>query len=282
MFADLFTPYGESPAGTGDPAMTPDGSRPAAADEPSAAAPPRRSLRDEAARIREERAARDALGGFDDEDDDAIDAPDGYDESEEQELYADSDDVEAERYQASLDVLLEGMNDNQRQAVLHDQGPALVIAGAGSGKTRVLTHRIAYLVRAGRARHDEILAITFTNKAAQEMRDRVEGMLGNRIKGMWVTTFHSACVRILRSEADRLGYTKAFTIYDQADARRMVKRCLDEAGVDPKRFTPSAVLHQISDAKNKLRDSEDYAKLVGSYFERTISDVYRLYESELI
>jgi DNA helicase-2/ATP-dependent DNA helicase PcrA len=275
VFADLFTPQGESPAGieaSGDVAAS-DLRAPRA----------RRSLADEAARIREERAAREALGGgFEDDDDDAIDAPSGYDESESQELFDDGDDIDAQRLQASLDVLLEGMNENQTKAVLHDQGPALVIAGAGSGKTRVLTHRIAYLVRSGRARHDEILAITFTNKAAQEMRDRVEGMLGNRIKGMWVTTFHSACVRILRSEADRLGYTKAFTIYDQSDARRMVKRCLDELGVDPKRFTPASVLHQISDAKNKLRDSEDQAKLVGSYFERTVADVYRLYEQELI
>lgn len=215
----------------------------------------------------------------DDADDDAIEAPDGYDESGEQELW---EDTESAGEDAHLAQLVEGMNEPQRQAVLHDTGPALVLAGAGSGKTRVLTHRIAYLVRSGRARHDELLAITFTNKAAQEMRDRVEGLLGARIKGMWVTTFHSACVRILRSEADKLGYTRTFTIYDQADARRMVKRCLDELGVDPKRFTPAAVLNQISDAKNKLRDSEDYGRMVGSYFERTVADVYRLYEQELI
>ncbi len=178
--------------------------------------------------------------------------------------------------------LVEGMNPAQREAVLHDEGPALVLAGAGSGKTRVLTHRIAYLVHSGRARHDEILAITFTNKAAAEMRERVEGLLGARIKGMWVTTFHSACVRILRREAERLGYTGQFTIYDQSDARRMVKRCLDDQGVDPKRFTPAAVLHQISDAKNKLRSAEDVARLQGSYFERTVADVYLQYERELM
>ncbi|MDO9356531.1 MAG: UvrD-helicase domain-containing protein [Solirubrobacteraceae bacterium] len=272
MFADLFTPQGESPAGAEGSEVAPKPVR------------PRRSLAEEAARIREERAAAEVEADYADEHDDAIEAPASYDESLSLELFEDDDaeDLEAQRVQASLDVLLEGMNENQRKAVLHDLGPVLVIAGAGSGKTRVLTHRIAYLVRAGRARHDEILAITFTNKAAQEMRDRVEGMLGARIKGMWVTTFHSACVRILRSEADKLGYTKAFTIYDQSDARRMVKRCLDELGVDPKRFTPASVLNQISDAKNKLRDSEDQARLVGSYFERTVSDVYRLYESELI
>ncbi len=210
-------------------------------------------------------------------DDDAIDAPAGYDESLAQDFLPGVDEQSPQ-----LEALVEGLNPPQRQAVLHDRGPALVLAGAGSGKTRVLTHRIAYLVQSGRARHDEILAITFTNKAAQEMRDRVEGMLGNRIKGMWVMTFHSACVRILRREAERLGYTSTFTIYDQADAKRMVKRCLDELGVDPKRFTPASVLNQISDAKNKLRDAEDQAKLVGNYFERTAADVYRLYEQRLI
>ena len=286
VFADLFTPYGESPAASADDEVK---------VERVPKAPKRGgSLKEEAARIRAERealeaeeqaraaAAADGPSIYDDEDD-AIDAPAGYDESLSAEFFEDEEDpYAAEALEARLAGLIEGMNDNQREAVLHDTGPALVLAGAGSGKTRVLTHRIAYLVESGKARHDEILAITFTNKAAQEMRDRVEGMLGARIKGMWVTTFHSACVRILRAEADRLGYTKSFTIYDQSDARRMVKRCLDELGVDPKRFTPSSILNQISDAKNKLRDSEDYAKMVGSYFERTVSDVYRLYESELI
>ena len=108
------------------------------------------------------------------------------------------------------------------------------------------------------ARANEILAITFTNKAAQEMRERVELLLGRRTRAMWVMTFHAACARMLRAEAHRLGYTRQFTIYDQADARRLVKRSLDELGVDTKRFTPGAVHHQISDAKNKLRDAEDY------------------------
>ena len=118
-------------------------------------------------------------------------------------------------------------------------GRCSILAGAGSGKTRVLTHRIAYLVRTGRARAGEILAITFTNKAAQEMRERVELLLGRRTRAMWVMTFHAACARMLRAEAPRLGYTRQFTIYDQADARRLVKRCLDELGVDTKRFTPA-------------------------------------------
>ncbi|MDX6703872.1 MAG: ATP-dependent helicase UvrD/PcrA, partial [Baekduia sp.] len=144
--------------------------------------------------------------------------------------------------------LLEGLNAPQREAVVHGDGPLLILAGAGSGKTRVLTHRMAYLVHTGRARAGEILAITFTNKAAAEMRDRVGMLLGHSTRALWVMTFHAACARILRSEAPRLGYTRTFTIYDQSDSRRLVKRCLDQIDADPKRFTPNAVQHQISDA----------------------------------
>jgi len=180
-----------------------------------------------------------------------------------------------------LDAFLAGLNPEQRRAVEHPGGPLLVLAGAGSGKTRVLTHRIAYLVRTQRARPGEILAITFTNKAAQEMRERVELLLGHSTRAMWVLTFHSACVRMLRAEAPRLGYTRSFTIYDQSDTRRMVKKCIDDLDVDPKRFTPAAVHHQISDAKNKLRDADAYAQLVGGYFEQTVADVYRHYETEM-
>ncbi len=177
--------------------------------------------------------------------------------------------------------LLEGLNDPQREAVTHPEGPLLVLAGAGSGKTRVLTHRLAWLIQTGRARPGEILAITFTNKAAQEMRERVELLLGHSTRAMWVMTFHSACARILRAEAPRLGYTRQYTIYDQSDSRRLVKQCLDELGVDPKRFTPAAVQHQISAAKNQLRDAAGYRELVGSYFEQTVADAYELYESSL-
>jgi DNA helicase II / ATP-dependent DNA helicase PcrA len=182
---------------------------------------------------------------------------------------------------AELDRLLSGLNEPQRAAVLHGDGPLLILAGAGSGKTRVLTHRIAYLLATGQARPSEILAITFTNKAAQEMRERVELLVGARTRAMWLMTFHAACARMLRADAHRLGYTRQFTIYDQADARRLVKRCIDELDVDPKRFTPGAIHHEISDAKNKLRDAESYAEIVGSYFEQTVVDVYKLYESEL-
>src|SRR4029079_6362440 len=168
-----------------------------------------------------------------------------------------------------LEALLEGLNEPQREAVEHPAGPLLVLAGAGSGKTRVLTHRVAWLVQTGVARPGEILAITFTNKAAQEMRERVELLLGHSTRAMWVMTFHSACARLLRAEAPRLGYTRQFTIYDAADSRRLVKRCLEQLDVDLKRFTPAAVQSQISGAKNQLRDAEAYSQLVGGYFEQT-------------
>jgi DNA helicase-2/ATP-dependent DNA helicase PcrA len=188
-----------------------------------------------------------------------------------------ADTASAER----VEELLAGLNPPQREAVTHGEGPLLILAGAGSGKTRVLTHRIAYLIYTGQAGPSEILAITFTNKAAQEMRDRVELLLGRRTRGMWVMTFHAACARMLRADAHRLGYTRQFTIYDQADARRMVKRCLDDLSIDPKRFTPAAVHNQISEAKNQLRDADGYRQLVETYFEQTVADVYQLYEREL-
>jgi DNA helicase II / ATP-dependent DNA helicase PcrA len=181
----------------------------------------------------------------------------------------------------AIERLLEGLNEPQREAVTHPGGPLLVLAGAGSGKTRVLTHRIAWLMATKRAHANEILAITFTNKAAQEMRDRVELLVGRATRAMWVMTFHSACARMLRADAHRLGYTRQFTIYDAADQRRLIKRCLDELDIDAKRFTPRAMQAQISDAKNKLRSAEDYRQLVGSYFEQTVADVYEEYERQL-
>src|SRR3954447_25909386 len=180
-----------------------------------------------------------------------------------------------------IESLLSGLNPPQREAVEHGDGPLLILAGAGSSKTRVLTHRVAHLVLSGRAQPNEILAITFTNKAAQEMRERVELLLGRRTRAMWVMTFHAACARMLRADAPRLGYTRQFTIYDQADARRLVKRCLEELDADPKRFSPAAVHSQISEAKNRLRDSDDYRQMVGSFFEQTVADAYELYEREL-
>jgi DNA helicase II / ATP-dependent DNA helicase PcrA len=180
-----------------------------------------------------------------------------------------------------LQELLEGLNEPQREAVTHGEGPLLILAGAGSGKTRVLTHRIAFLIYTDQAQAGEILAITFTNKAASEMRGRVEGLLGRATRGMWLMTFHSACARILRAEAERLGYTRQFTIYDQADARRLTKRCIDELGVDSKRYTPAAIHSRISAAKNRLRAAADVRPAEGSPFEEIVADVYELYERDL-
>jgi DNA helicase-2/ATP-dependent DNA helicase PcrA len=182
---------------------------------------------------------------------------------------------------AAADTLLEGLNEPQQDAVRHGEGPLLILAGAGSGKTRVLTHRIARLVRDGEARPSEILSITFTNKAAQEMRERVERLVGNRTRAMWVMTFHSACARILRSDAAQLGYTRGFTIYDEGDSLRQVKACVEELDVDPKRFAPRGIRRQISDAKNALLDAEAYRLKVSSFFEQTAADVYELYEKRM-
>ncbi len=181
-----------------------------------------------------------------------------------------------------VEKLLEGLNEPQREAVTHGEGPLLILAGAGSGKTRVLTHRVAFLIFTEQAYPSEILAITFTNKAAQEMRGRVEGLLGGNMRRMWLMTFHAACARIMRAHAERLGYTSRFTIYDQADSRRMVKRCIEEIGVDPKRFAPAAIQGQISQAKNKLLAASDCAEAIGSPFEQVLAEVYQLYESELL
>jgi DNA helicase-2/ATP-dependent DNA helicase PcrA len=181
-----------------------------------------------------------------------------------------------------VERLLADLNPQQRQAVTHGEGPLLVLAGAGSGKTRVLTYRIAYLLATGQALPSEILAITFTNKAAGEMRERVEQRVGGVSRLMWVMTFHSACARILRANAERLGYKRAFTIYDEADSRRMVKRCQEELELDPKRFPPRAVRAQISAAKGQLLDPDGYAEAQGSIFEQAVADVYRLYERRML
>jgi DNA helicase-2/ATP-dependent DNA helicase PcrA len=180
-----------------------------------------------------------------------------------------------------VERLLAGLNGPQREAVVHGEGPLLVLAGAGSGKTRVLTHRIAYLLATGAARPGEILAITFTNKAAAEMRERVGQLVGRSVRAMWVTTFHSACARMLRVDAERLGYSKGFTIYDQADSLRMLKRCLTELGVDPKRFPPRAVQAKISGAKNQLIDSDSYNDSAFGEFEEVVAEAFPLYEKRM-
>jgi DNA helicase-2/ATP-dependent DNA helicase PcrA len=178
--------------------------------------------------------------------------------------------------------LLAELNDPQREAVRHGEGPLLVLAGAGSGKTRVLTHRIAHLLATGAARPGEILAITFTNKAATEMRERVEALVGRATRAMWVTTFHSACARMLRADAERLGYSRGFTIYDEADSLRMLKRCMTELGIDPKRYPPRAIRAQISGAKNQLVDAAAFAEAQGSVFEETVAEAYPLYEKRML
>src|SRR6202451_805804 len=181
-----------------------------------------------------------------------------------------------------LKELLEGLTEPQREAVTHGEGPLLILAGAGSGKTRVLAHRIAYLIYTDQAQAGEILAITFTNKAAKEMREWVERLLGPGTRSRGLMTFHAACARVLRAEASRLGYTRQFTIYDQADSRRLTKRSADAVGVDPKRFTPAAIHNQISAAKNRLCDAETYAQQVGSPYEEMIAEVYSIYERDLL
>jgi DNA helicase-2/ATP-dependent DNA helicase PcrA len=181
-----------------------------------------------------------------------------------------------------VERLLAGLNPPQRQAVEHSEGALLVIAGAGSGKTRVLTHRIAYLLATGAARPGEILAITFTNKAAAEMRERVGQLVGRSVRAMWVTTFHSACARMLRVDAERLGYSRGFTIYDQSDSLRMLKRCLRELGVDPKRYPPRAIHSKISGAKNQLVDADTYAETQGSVFEEVVAEAFPLYEKRML
>jgi ATP-dependent DNA helicase UvrD/PcrA len=178
--------------------------------------------------------------------------------------------------------LLADLNQPQREAVRHGDGPLLVLAGAGSGKTRVLTHRVAYLLATGQARPGEILAITFTNKAATEMRERVESLVGRATRAMWVTTFHSACARMLRADAERLGYSRGFTIYDESDSLRMLKRCMEELHVDPKRYPARAIRAQISGAKNQLVDADAYSQAQGSVFEEAAAGVYHVYEKRML
>src|SRR5436189_5813101 len=177
---------------------------------------------------------------------------------------------------ARPDAYLADLNDAQREAVLTTEGPLLVIAGAGSGKTRVLTYRVAHLLSACGVKPNEILAITFTNKAAEEMRTRLEALLGPTARAIWILTFHAACGRILRREAPRLGYKSNFTIYDQADQVRLAKACLEELERDPKRFAPRGVHSQISNAKNQLVGPDEYRRRVESFFDQTVAEVYEL------
>src|SRR5438445_1984746 len=182
---------------------------------------------------------------------------------------------------ASPERYLADLNDAQREAVLTTEGPLLVIAGAGSGKTRVLTYRVAHLLAAAGAKPNEILAITFTNKAASEMRERIERAVGPMVRAIWILTFHAACGRILRREAERLGYRSNFTIYDQADQIRLTKACLEELERDPKRFVPRGIHAQISNAKNQLVSPDEYTARVSSFYDQTVAEVYQLYQRRL-
>ncbi|WP_309094900.1 DNA helicase PcrA [Streptomyces sp.] len=178
-------------------------------------------------------------------------------------------------------ALLDGLNDNQRAAVVHSGSPLLIVAGAGSGKTRVLTHRIAHLLAERDVHPGQILAITFTNKAAGEMKERVEQLVGPRANAMWVMTFHSACVRILRRESKRLGFTSSFSIYDAADSKRLMALVCRDLDLDPKRFPPKSFSAKISNLKNELIDEEDFAAQATDGFEKTLAQAYALYQSRL-
>jgi DNA helicase II / ATP-dependent DNA helicase PcrA len=180
-----------------------------------------------------------------------------------------------------IDPLLEGLNPQQSAAVTHAGGPLLVVAGAGSGKTRVLTRRIAYLMARRNVAPYEILAITFTNKAAGEMKERVGELVGSVAKSMWVSTFHSACVRILRQEAGRLGYSNTFSIYDSADSQRLITIVAKELNLDPKRYPARQFQSIISNAKNELLSPQDYLKAASSQFEQIVADVYTIYQGRL-
>ena len=181
------------------------------------------------------------------------------------------------------ETLLEGLNPQQRAAVTHEGAPLLIVAGAGSGKTRVLAHRIAYLLAARDVRPGQILAITFTNKAAGEMRERVASLVGARTNSMWVSTFHSACVRILRREASHVGLRSTFSIYDAADSQRLMSMVMRELDLDPKRYRPRAFSAQVSNLKNELIDEETYSSGLGesTHHERMVAEAYRMYQARL-
>ncbi len=192
----------------------------------------------------------------------------------------DSDD-RPRRRRPTPEELLEGLNPSQREAVTHEGSALLVVAGAGSGKTRVLTRRIAWLLAQRGTHPAAILAITFTNKAAAEMRERVEELVGGRAKIMWVSTFHSSCVRILRKEISRLNYGSNFSIYDDADSRRLMALVCRDLDLDQKRYNPRAVLNWVSNCKNELLDPEAAAAKANNHLERTFAECYTAYQARL-
>ncbi|HUC21843.1 MAG TPA: UvrD-helicase domain-containing protein, partial [Streptosporangiaceae bacterium] len=177
-----------------------------------------------------------------------------------------------------VDSLLDGLNPQQRAAVLHEGSPLLIVAGAGSGKTRVLTHRIAYLLAERDVAPSQVLAITFTNKAAGEMASRAASLTGAWARSMWLMTFHSACVRILRREARRFGYPSSFSIYDQADSQRLMALVCRELELDAKFFPPKGLINQVSNLKNELIDYETVLARASGYREKTLGEAYAEYQ----
>ena len=178
--------------------------------------------------------------------------------------------------------ILKGLNNKQYEAVVNTEGPCLVIAGAGSGKTKVLTHKIAYLIQEKQIHPWEILAITFTNKAANEMKERIGNLISDAVKDMWVGTFHSICVRILRRFIDRIGFDTSFIIFDTSDQRTLIKTCMKDLNIDDKLFNDRSVLSEISNAKNEMLEPEQYTfKVKGDFRKEKISDIYTLYQKRL-
>ena len=178
--------------------------------------------------------------------------------------------------------ILEGLNDKQYEAVTNTEGPSLVIAGAGSGKTKVLTHKIAYLMGEKNVSPFNILAITFTNKAANEMKERVEKLVGDVAKDMWIGTFHSICVRILRRYIDRIGFDSSFIIFDTSDQRTLIKECLKKLDIDDKMFTDRSVQFEISNAKNEMLEPEQFqTRAMGDFRKEKIAEIYTLYQNKL-
>ena len=178
--------------------------------------------------------------------------------------------------------ILEGLNDKQYEAVINTEGPCLVIAGAGSGKTKVLTHKIAYLMQERNIAPWNILAITFTNKAANEMKERVANLVGEQAKDLWMGTFHSICVKILRNHIEKIGFDKSFIIFDTSDQRTLIKRCIKELGLDDKMFTERSIQSEISNAKNEMLEPDQYSvRAKGDFKKEKIALVYERYQKEL-
>ena len=183
---------------------------------------------------------------------------------------------------ASREDLIQGLNDKQKEAVQCTEGPLLIMAGAGSGKTRVLTHRMAYILSEKDVRPWNLLAITFTNKAAKEMRERVDQLIGQGAEAMWVATFHSMCVRILRREAEAIGLSRSFTIADPAEQQTLIKQVMKDLNIDTTKFKPRMILGKISDAKNNLQTPDQYADRHSGLIEDIVAKCYAAYQKQLL